>query len=58
MHPGREEQVKVTARELALGMALEYQDEKSQCGAWEHGSYTVSGNSLAEMPWGECIERR
>ena len=58
MHPGREEQVKVTARQLALDMSLEYQDQKPQCGAREHGSYKVSGNSVAEMPWGKHIERR
>lgn len=38
IHPRREEQVKATARQLALGKSLESQDQKSQCGAREHGS--------------------
>lgn len=58
MHPGREEQGKATARQLALGKSLEYQGQKSQCGAGERGSYKDSGNSFAALPWGKHMERR
>lgn len=58
MHPGREKQVKATARQLALGKLMEYQDQKSQGRARERGSYRDSGNSLAGLPCGKHVERR